>query len=269
MHYVKTKGMHEGPCKICTRTSMLTWDHVPPKGGITLEPVEIEQVFQALTGDGDGRRFRISQNGLKFRTICKPCNEILGSRYDHVLNEFAIGVGRFLKSNLQFPPVINYRTKPMSLIRSILGHMLAAKVDLDNASMDRDIRSFVFDENMSTPDNIHIFYWIYPYNQSVIVRDIGMPSIHGLPRSGEDFGIFNILKYFPIAYLVTDLPEYEGLEELTKFRDLKSFQEAAIAIRLNSVRSPSWPENTEDDNIILMTQGADSSLRAIPMRKKR
>ncbi|HEY0772367.1 MAG TPA: hypothetical protein VGD31_18735 [Sphingobacteriaceae bacterium] len=155
----------------------------------------------------------------------------------------------------------------MSLIRAILGHLLATKVDLDHASMDRDIRSFFLDESLPVPSDIHFFYWIYPYNQTVIVRDISMPSTHGLPRSGGGFGIFNIFKYFPIAYAITDLPQYEGLEELTQFRSLKPVDEVEIPIRLNSIKSSTWPENTENDNIILTTTGTSSSFIAVPRRK--
>lgn len=268
MHYVKTKGARVGACKICAKPAPLTWDHVPPKGGITLESVEIEQIFQTLTGNEQSPKFRISQDGMKFRTICKSCNDLLGSKYDRVLNEFAIGIGQFLKTNLHLPQVIQYKTKPMSLARAILGHLLATKVDPDTGFIDRDIQSFFFDQSVPIPNNIHIFYWIYPYNQTVIVRDIAMPPTHGLLRSKGGFGSFDIFKYFPIAYLITDLAQYEGLEELTRFRNLSPTDEVEIPINLHSVRAPNWPENTENNNLILMRTGTNSAFRARPRRKQ-
>jgi hypothetical protein len=162
VQYVKTKGLRVDSRKLCAKITTLTWDHVPPKGGITLEPVEIEQIFQALTGNQAVPKFQMSQDGMKFRTICKSCNDLLGSKYDRALNEFALGVGQFLKTRLHLPSVIKYKTRPMAVARTILGHLLATKVEPDRGFIDHDIRSFFFDEAIPVPSDIHIFYWIYP-----------------------------------------------------------------------------------------------------------
>src|SRR6056297_3557589 len=89
LYITKCKREKVSQCNICKKVKALSWDHVPPKGGISLTSVEQETVFQRLTINGEKRKYTISQNGVKFRTICKECNEKIGSKYDPVLNDFA------------------------------------------------------------------------------------------------------------------------------------------------------------------------------------
>lgn len=262
--HIKTKRAKTGPCNICRRDQPLTWDHVPPQGGVELTPMEQQTILDRLAGDQSNRSYSISQNGVKFRTICKDCNSRLGSRYDPILNQFALEIGRILKSTLYFPSVINIPTKPNALIRAILGHLLAAKADIDDTLIDQKIRPFIFDETASLPDNIKIFYWIYPYESVVILRDVIMPAVRG---QFNKLGSFSIFKYFPIAYLVADLDQYEGLNELTVFQNLKANDLAKVPINLQVVHNPQWPEIVDNGNFLAGGQSINSSLHAIPRKK--
>ncbi len=39
----------------------------------------------------------VSQNGVKYRTLCKDCNEYIGAEYDETLNQFVRSIGRILQ----------------------------------------------------------------------------------------------------------------------------------------------------------------------------
>lgn len=245
----------------------MTWDHVPPQGGIKLTPVEQELVFDRLTADAKGRFYSISQNGVKFRTICGKCNNTwLGKKYDPALNEFTVTTGKLLQTTIHLPSIINVRARPTAIARAVLGHMLAAKIHIDDVVPDREIREFFFDEDAPIPDSIHLFYWIYPYTSVVLIRDIAMPAARG--RFDGSVGVFSILKYFPVAYLVTDLQSYEGLTELTSFRHLKSSEFADIPIPLQKIHDLAWPEMVDDNNIVAGGISLQSSIYATPRRKK-
>lgn len=265
MYYVKTKREKTGKCNICMEDKPLSWDHVPPKGGINLTAVEMETVTQVFAGDPDKRQLRESQNGVKYRTICKECNSLLGLKYDPIINDFSVSVGRYIKSNLKFPQVVNHRTRPSALMRGILGHLVAAKAEYDQASFDVQVREYFFDESKSVPSGIHIYYWIYPYTHIVIMRDFCMPAVRG---NFGDFGIFHTLKYFPIAYLVTDKPKYEGLLELTQYRNLAMEEEVEIPIQLYRVEHFFWPEMVDKGNLLLTGQSMESSVSARPRGRK-
>ena len=228
--YLKIKREKRSNCNICGNMASLTWDHVPPQGGIEVTQIEQETILQHLVSDGDNKKYHISQNGVKFRTICSKCNnDLLGRKYDPILNEFAIGVGRYLNTTLVLPSIIHYETKPTGLIRAIMGHLLAAKAEIDDVLFDKKMREIVLDENAFIPEDIKVFYWIYPYRDIVLIRDIVMPAVRGKFNKN---GFFNILKYFPIAYILTDLYHYEGLDELTIYRHLRPDETTRIKIDL-------------------------------------
>jgi hypothetical protein len=213
LSYIKVKRDKTGPCNICLKTSSLSWDHVPPKGGIEITHIEQENILQRLVSDESKRKFAVSQNGNKYRTLCEDCNNLLlGSEYDPILNDFAIAVGRVLNTALYLPPVIHIKTKPLKLIRAVLGHLLAAKIDLDDAVFDSKMREIVCNENTSIPENIKVFYWIYPFSDIVVVRDM---VLHDIRRINKKTKIIHLLKYFPVAYLVSDEEFHEKLHELT------------------------------------------------------
>jgi len=264
MYYSKTKREKIGQCNLCLEIKPLSWDHVPPKGGIELSTMEMKNLFNIFTGNLEDK-IRESQNGLKFRTLCKECNELLGQNYDPTVNEFAFSVGKYLKSSLKFPPIIHHKTNPIRLMKGILGHLVAAKLEPDECLFDSTVRDIIFNENTSIPEQLNIFYWIYPYNHTVIMRDFAMPSIRG---NFSNFGFFQIIKYFPIAFLVTDLPNYEGLFELTKFRKFSINDEIDIPIQLNRIEHLYWPEIVDAGNILLGGHAASNSISASPKTKK-
>ena len=266
MYYVKTKRKKVGICNMCSQEKSLSWDHVPPKGGIELTTIEMENLLHVFTKKEDVRNIRESQNGLKYRTICKECNEFLGQKYDHVVNEFALTVGRHLKSGLKFPKMIHHKTKPLRLMKGILGHLLAAKAEYDDVLLDTQVREFILDEKSVIPDNIYIFYWVYPYNCAIILRDFVMPSVRG---NFKNFGFFQTIKYFPIAYLISNKPKYEDLIELTKYRSVDIDEEIDLPIDLSRIEHHYWPEMLDEKNILFGGQTASNSVIALPKRERK
>jgi hypothetical protein len=180
VHYAKVKRDKADLCNICGKQTSLCWDHVPPQGGIVVTPVEQETILQRLTGKEKEKFYSISQNGVKFRTICDYCNNsLLGQKFDPVLNDFALGVSRFLNTTLEMPPIIKYETRPNPLIRAIVGHLLAAKGNFERTTIDEKLRSFSLDESAHFPNDLKIFYWAYPYSYIAVIRDVVMPALRG------------------------------------------------------------------------------------------
>jgi hypothetical protein len=87
---IQTHGPRVGRCNICGTSGPLTEDHTPPKGCYPPTAVELHSVVTRLNRDADGAgKPRLSQNGVKFRTLCGRCNNgLLGSDYDPPLIRF-------------------------------------------------------------------------------------------------------------------------------------------------------------------------------------
>jgi hypothetical protein len=183
-----------GKCQLCGIENELTDDHVPPKGGIDIASVEIRNALTILSQNSKNS-YHISQNGVKFKTICSRCNKyFMGKQYDPVLNSFAKEVGKYVSSRLYLPEEVIIQTKPNAIIRAVLGHLLAAKEKFDENDFDNEVREFLFDITKPIPESINIFYWIFPYKVTVILRDFVMPAVRS---NYKMFGTFNMLKYFP------------------------------------------------------------------------
>jgi hypothetical protein len=70
---IVTKGPKEGRCNICGEEGKLTEDHTPPKGCIKIKQVELHHIIQHLNAEQPQSKGRISQNGVKYRTLCARC----------------------------------------------------------------------------------------------------------------------------------------------------------------------------------------------------
>ncbi|HPX94209.1 MAG TPA: hypothetical protein PLF30_01490 [Candidatus Moranbacteria bacterium] len=257
MHDHKFKKEKIGICNICNKKKQLTWDHVPPKGGTGTVSIVQETVLQKLAA-GNEKRYSLSQNGIKYRTICKECNDKLGLEYDQELNKFVLGVKDIIekiRSPLKF---ISYKVKPNLIIKSIFGHLLAAKVASENTKIDKSLKAYFSGESEKAESKLHVYYWLYPFENYVVLRDVVMPKVRG---SLENFGMFSILKYFPIGYIVTDFEGYENLREL-KYIKGDDNREEKIIIDLKFTH-PDWPEIIDNGNILSGGKSVDSSVSAI------
>ncbi len=263
--YKKYKRRKVGPCNICGQLGPLSWDHVPPKGGIELQPVEIDRIAGTLVSSLGSKKPEISHDGLKFRTLCSTCNSRLGTDYDPALNDFAITVGRFLRSTFEFPDIVHIEAKPTAIARAILGHLLTARLSTVDAVFDPVIRALVLDPQAPIPTKLNVFYWVHPYAQQIVFRDGLMPAKRGKYSEIQRFGV---LKYFPIGYLVTDVCEYEGLEALTVWRNEPATQTVQVPVRLHKVHDAFWPEATAPDNFLLIGQGGLESVCANPKKRR-
>lgn len=270
MKYEKVKVARQkiDRCSICLKKSTLTWDHIPPKGGIELKSVDQETVFQRMTVKNSEKKFKsISQNGVKYRTLCSDCNNNwLGAKFDPILNDFSLGIGKILETTIEIPNKFSFETRPTALMRAVLGHLLASKATIDEVVFDKDIRDCFFDKNMPIPETINMFYWIYPYQNITIMRDFVLPAVRG---NFDSLGIFSILKYYPIAYMICNLKKYEDLNEMTQFRSLSTDDTALVPIDLSKIRHALWPEAAEQGNFMVGGAALESSVHATPRVKQK
>lgn len=263
MWYAKNKRSKKSICNLCRQEKNLSWDHVPPKGGIELSTVKMETILSLMTSSEEKPKLRESQNGMKYRTICSDCNSYLGTEFDSTINDFATSVGCYLDSSIELPNTVSHKVKPQRLMKAILGHLVAAKVEIENTLFDQQARDYVLDINALLPDDIHIFYWIYPHNCSVTIRDFGMFTPRG---TFQEPAIFQTMKYFPIAYLCCNKREYAELDSLSWYRGAGIDDEIELSINLKRVEHPYWPEAPcdEENNVLFGGQSAANSAHATP-----
>lgn len=204
---------------------------------------------------------------MTYKTICSDCNNKLGDKYDWALGEFSRKVESFVESKLTLPDFFDIECYPNAIMRSILGHLLAAKTETDEVVIDKLIRPSIFDDSLPIHNDIHIFYWVYPYKNISILRDFGMPAVRGDLQS---CGMFNMIKFYPIAFLITyQLSNYEGLLSLHQFNQLPPGNKAKVQIDLRPIRRLTFPEECIGmENFIMLSKAANDSVHAVPKQDK-
>jgi hypothetical protein len=251
-------------CNICQREKELSVDHVPPQTCPPAKSRVTSKLLYQIIGDTSFRP-RQDQNGVTFKTICSDCNNLLGSKYDWALGDFARKIESFVESNLSLPDSFEVECQPNAVMRSILGHLLAAKTETDEVVIDALIRPSLLDSSIPIHDDIHILYWVYPYEETVIFRDFCMPSVRGRFR---DIGFFNLIKFYPLAFLVTyQLESYEELSSLHQFNQLVPTVKRNVQINLRSTRHSRFPEGCSDDNCLAFGRTARDSVHSVPKPK--
>lgn len=264
MHYAKHKREKIGRCNLCGRNRKLTWDHVPPRGSTDVTRVEMRSILDVMCAKGKSTPPIESQNGLKFRTICGDCNSLLGREFDPTLNEFSRSVGRYLVTSLAVPSLVMHVTKPKRLLKAVLGHLVAAKVEAQPSRFDELAADFVLSEGAQLADEVNIFYWVYPYENYLPLRDFLLYPIG--QHSGKPV-FCQLLKFFPIAFLVCDLNEYTGLPSLSRYASLGLDDEVRLPIELDRLEEPHWPERPTAKNILFGGEGLVGSISARPRNR--
>lgn len=255
-----------GQCNICLCEKKLTWDHVPPKSCYAITPAIQQTLFQNMSSRAGNRMlFSETQNSVKFRTLCSSCNnKLLGNRYDPVLKDFVGSILRFTQTNLAIPTVVKISTKPFALAKAVFGHLLASKGDLGNTEYDKQMRRFFMDIEHDLPEGLNIFYWYYPYELIIVYRDIVMPAIRG--RINGQVAGFSGLKFFPVAFLVSDTESYEGLSKIPFEQVTNIEDEVEIPLDLSNPHQERWPEMVDAGNFYAGGKTIESSVIAYDKR---
>lgn len=267
MLYKKCKRERIGNCRICSSKNVeLSWDHVPPKGAIELTEVEIRNIVNAFVRGAVNQRPEFSQNGLKLRTICADCNSLLGKAYDPALIDFSLAMSRVLRSRLTFPEILHIRGQPNLIAKSIFGHLMAANLTGEDDGFDSAMRPVVLDVDHPIPEDIHIFYWIHPYDHQVTLPNFVMPAVKG---RFDKPGTFSVLKFFPLGFAVSDQSEYLDLQELTRWTSEQASVERDLLVRLSEHSdNPFWPEWPGDNGYLVPGASAYHAVAANPRMMK-
>lgn len=251
-------------CNVCNQPERdMAWDHVPPKGGIDLVEVEVRHMMAFLQGDNAPKKPLVSQNGVKFRTICRDCNTKFGQRFDPSINRFGREIKRVIDSSLVMPSqTIHVREKPDRIARAVLGHLLSAKINVEDSAFDDEVRGFIFDDTVPIPETMNVYYWVFPFNTTIISRDVGLMEWRG----GETkISVGSLLKYLPVAFFVTREAHWEGLPNLRRLCNPKDpMFETDIPIDLGNTRAFDWPEKPEGTRAAFYGATMQEAIQAVP-----
>lgn len=236
-------------CNICKniQDSFLSWDHVPPKGGLDLSAMDIRNYSERYYNSKSNKGAH-SQNGLKFRTLCKSCNSLLGSRYDDCFNTLMKDVNHIITTKLTLPQKITIETYPTKIIKALLGHLLASKTEHCDSQLDIITRKYLFNDEAILDPDVNVYYWLYPYNCTIIQNDIIQMDI------SRNIKYYSVLKSFPLGFAISYQCELDKNKfvDLTKYNDNNVNKKNAIPLFLNREVEYDYPEDLRYSGIQLV-----------------
>ena len=269
---VHTKGSDIGYCVICGQHGKLTRDHVPPKACNNKDDT-ILQLF-----NNEGRKTH-SQGGTWFKTLCTQCNSgLLGDKYDpelvYLSNEITNLALSLSARRLILPSQKSIIIKPQKIARAIIGHILAANSVGKDGLLDEvrngihkspfsdALRYYFLNETASLPDNIDIYFWVYPSRRQVVIKN-GM-IVKGILRGNNKGFLGHIIKFLPLGFwILIDKPNNIPirLSNLVPNKNMdinESYQMSVKLTGLPSLYFPESPENEDDDHILLLNNNLAS-----------
>jgi len=281
--YSKCKTRTFGKCNICGNEAKLTWDHVPPKFCYNSDKTIYNNIFKETRSFEDKfNKFNISQNGIKFKSICAECNNnLLGRNYDTELMLLVDKIKEFVYSDsTQVNGRIYINVKINKVVRAIIGHLLAAKENFDDCLIDVKLREYLLNPSALPPKDMQLLWRIYPYSAILLIRDISTKRVT-INKPPLPEGVISCMSAFPFAVILTSTPGNTcGLEDLfllctDNIEDIIQFPIDILSIFFEGtslLRPLMWPCNISDEidgtDLILVGNSIDYSVIAYNDKEK-
>lgn len=185
----------------------------------------LRHVVDRLGAEKPGKG-RISQNGVKYRTLCTRCNShFLGTQYDPALIDFSKRVAALLDSPLSLPRTVAVPVNPRRVMRSVWGHLAAQGVDRYLKGPDTEAwRDYFLDPALPLPAGYRFYYWIYPYRRIALKRDHILTNL----KTGAS-ALAWVIKFYPLAFTIWD--GKSGYEK--DFRDLAEYDHISSSTEID------------------------------------
>lgn len=283
--YADIKRKKRDYCNICGELSDLTWDHVPPQSCYNDFPVKFNRFTEGLPQYN--KYDMISQNGTRFRSLCSKCNNtLLGRDYDLELGNFINAVLQHISKSIEATDEkeiveisnIQIEVKVNKVVRSICGHVLAAKDEYDNLNLvDRALREFFLNPEECPPNSLSLLLWFYPYTTISIMRDFAVANVLDRQRAPLPVGLCSVVSAFPFSYVLCDKGYAGSLINLFDYCTHDIDEKVMIPINFSScfsecgiLRNPLWPCNISDEpdgTDLILTSKFTTESSALGVRK--
>lgn len=194
--HIFEKASESDICNICLRSAKLTLDHVPPEAALPVSHTWVRPLFDRAN------RPKISQSGVQFRTLCHTCNgDLLGSNYDKALIEMCKQARRLHRNAHLIHQLPHVEINPGKVVRSIFGHLLAAKDHTPHSRADELMRAFFMDPASTDLGDLNVLFWAHPDRSIRMARDTVVVDF-----DGPELGMVrcDMLVWYPLGFLVCD-----------------------------------------------------------------
>ncbi len=226
---------NEPRCNLCLgANNRLTGDHVPPRACGNKNRVKID--LYLAESHREKPVTRTGYRGVEFKTLCAECNNVRVGSHDGAFGEFVALLRAAAESSTRNAYEISFR--PSAVIRSILGHVVAAQTVTSSADPEVAIRDFLVNGS-PLEQRFKIHYWLYNQSRIVVVPDFVLSDFVMHKVSG----ILSVTKFDPVVICVEfdgDFPF--GVPTLHQHASRASSEIVTDTVDLTPTLHPDFPE---------------------------
>lgn len=245
---MSNKKQQKGVCKICGKSKVLTFEHIPPRASFNKDKVESisgDELIKTIAGkrlpwDTKGLKKKISQNGTKLKSLCSSCNSFTGQHYASWYVELCGGFHNVLKSE---NPKLNetyefelVKVKPLNIFKQIVS-MFASTTSI--CSTHKVIKEFILElKNTDFPkDEFRILINLF---------GAGIPKITGPMAVATKRDMYLLSQIVAYPFELTMIMNYDKLNnkdlsiygtDITSFIDYDFNEEANLKLKLKIIQS--------------------------------
>lgn len=257
---LNTRGPETGVCNLCGQHGKLTVDHIPPKGVPRVGQSDMMVLVDFLRTDVPRKSTRHFQRGVTFRSICAVCNNVLlGQRYDPALIAFCRDIDKSLRDRIYLPMELDVALNRVA--RSVVGHLMAHSLGTFGlGELRQDLSRYFLDEAAIFPVRYCLYAWPFPYNEQVVIDAAAIVDM----RADRQNHCFSLLKFYPMAFLVTEgaLPASEwALTRLDPHLSGSLGDVVPLAFAVSGLPRRRWPEAPGKFAAVLTGDGAIAATR--------
>jgi hypothetical protein len=247
LHFKKA----DNTCNICEQKATLTDDHVPPRCCGNDKAIIARRIYaeQLIARQVDAK----SLNGLKWRTLCRSCNGDRLGRWDTALGDLASKVIAFISGGPNDPAYAQIEFCGGAVLRSLLGHALAAKQEMDAVPIDRKLRDYIMGRAPLDP-KVGVYWWLYPFLPTVVARDFTWVEVEG--EGGGSPGLATVIKFLPLGFMIIDESASANFDtsKLWPLHQHAAIDDNAVvgqAVNRMGLVNPGWPERPMGNHVVL------------------
>lgn len=193
-----------------------------------------------------GRSFR---GGVRFRTLCRSCNNGIGGKEDKAIIDFFDRVRKLIHSPLLLSPIVRIPAKPNLIYRGLLAHIVSANDSGVPNAFDVEARDIFFKRRSLRYTSLNLFFWIYSGNSLFLMRNaystVWHPSVQVTP--------IQILKVFPLGFMFVRRASFRNLTNLASYICENDDDVVDVPIQIYRREAhPVWPALAERGRLIML-----------------
>lgn len=195
--------MPEGNCRLCNKFGKLTFEHVPPKVSFNkttryklitfIDYAKKSNPFEQTT------KGKVEQGGIGFYSLCKSCNNFLGTNY---VPAYQLYINSFIdfakKKEFNLFELTMHEFTPLKVLKQIVSMFFSINGEAFSEN-NRDLAEFILSPiSKNLPARFRVFNYINTEDQ---LRNLGVMALGNLTSSG--LIVASEIAFPPMGYLLT------------------------------------------------------------------